>query len=170
MAIQRSSPVTFSLGTSGGTSGLYGLASSATAGSQSAAVSSGTSSNVTDITANLDLVLPSIASPSGSTKIDIYVWGTNDDTGYPGGSTANEVITGSAGGITISAIGTVALKFWGVATVTQTTTVQTVRVDGSIVAALGFVPRRWGMVFINNTGATLSTTGHVAEFVETYYN
>lgn len=170
MAIQRSTPVPFSLGTSGGTSGLYGLPSSATAGSQSASVSSGTSSNVTDITVNLDLVLPSIASPTGSTKIDIYVWGTNDDTGYPGGSVTNEVITGSAGTITISAISTVSLKFWNVATVTLTSTAQTVRIDGSVVRSLGFVPRRWGMVFINNTGATLATTGHVAEWVETYYN
>ena len=146
------------------------LATSATVGAQSSVVTSGTSSNVTDITANIDIALPSIVTPTGSTKVDIYVWGTNDDTGYPGGSTGNEVITGTAGAITISAIATLALRFFGVATVTQTSTLQTVRVDGSVVGALGFVPRRWGLVFINNTGATLPASGAVAEFVEIYYN
>ena len=170
MAIQRSTPATFSLGTSGGTSGLYGLASSATAGSQSAEVTSGTSSNITNITVGLDIVLPSIASPTGSTKVDVYVWGTNDSSGYPGGSTGNEVITGSAGTITVSATALLALKFLGVVTATLTTTVQTARLDADIVASLGYVPRRWGLVFVNNTGATLATTGHVAEYTEIYYN
>ena len=170
MAIQRSTPATFSLGTSGGTSGLYGLASSATAGAQSAVVTSGTSNNVTGISVGLDIVLPSIASPTASTKVDVYVWGTNDDSGYPGGSTGNEVITGSAGTITVSATATLVLRWIGSITQTLTTTAQTVRADYDITASLGFIPRRWGLVFLNNTGATLSTTGHAAEYTETYYN
>lgn len=164
MAIQRTTPATFSVAS------LNSLATSATVGAQSAAVASGTGNNVTDITVGLDIVLPSIASPSGSTKVDIYVWGTNDDSGYPGGSVTNEVITGSAESITISAIGNNALTFLGTATQTLTTTVQTVRFDRSIVASLGYVPRRWGLVFINNTGATLAASGHVGEYTETFYN
>jgi hypothetical protein len=149
---------------------LYGLASSATAGSQSAEITPSTTANITDVTANFDIALPSIATPTAATKVDIYVWGTNDSAGYPGGSTGNEVISGSPGAITLSAIATLALKWFASVTVTQTSTAQTARVDGSIVGALGFVPRRCGFVFVNNTGATLPTTGHAAEYVETYYN
>ena len=169
MAIQRTTPVAFLVGTSGGTSGLYGLASSATVGSQSNQVSSGTSANITGITAQLDIALPSIASPTASTKVDVYVWGTNDDAGFPGGSATTEVITGAFGALTISAIAVNAVKWVASAVVTLTSTVQTLRLDVDVAGALGFIPRRWGLVFINNTGATLATTGHVAEYTETYY-
>lgn len=165
MSIQRSNPASVNIGTA-----LNSLASSATAGAQSAVVNSTTTANVTDITANVDISLPSIATPTGATKVDIYCWGTNDDTGYPGGSTGNEVITGSPGAITLSAIATNALRYLGSIVVTLTSTVQVVRMDASVVAALGFVPRRWGLVFVNNTGAALGASGHVAECVETYYN
>ena len=169
MAINRTTPTAFLVGTSGGTSGLYGLTSSATVGSQSNQVTTSITGNITDITCNLDIVLPSIASPTASTKVDVYVWGTNDDTGFPGGSATNEVITGAFGGCTISATAMLVLKYFGSAVDLLTTTVNTVRIEGSIVSALGFIPRRWGLVFINNTGATLATSGHVAEYVEVYY-
>ncbi len=165
MAIQRSSPAVVNLGTA-----LNSLASSATVGAQSGVVTSSTTANVTDITANIDIALPSIATPTGSTKVDVYCWGTNDDAGYPGGSVTNEVITGSPGALTISSIATNAIRWIGCVTVTLTSTVQTVRMDASVVASLGYVPRRWGLVFINNTGAALGASGHAAEYVETYYN
>lgn len=169
MAAKKSTPVAFLPGTSGGTSGLFGLTSSATVGSQTNQVTTGTSSNITEITVNLDVALPSV-TPTASTKVDVYVWGTNDDSGFPGGSASIEVITGAFGALTISAISLIALKWLGTLTCVLTTTVQTQRLDASIVAALGYVPRRWGLVFINNTGATLATSGHVCEYVEHYYD
>ena len=169
MALLKSTPVAFLLGTSGSTSGLYGLATSATVGSQSNQVTTGTSSNITDITVNLDIALPSVTTGSASTKVDIYVWGTNDDSGFPGGTVTNEIITGAFGACTISTIGTNALKWLGSVVQNLNTTAQTVRFDASIVTSLGYVPRRWGLVFINNTGVALPTTGHVAEYVEVYY-
>lgn len=165
MAIQRSTPAAINISTQ-----LNSLATSATAGVQSGVVSSSTTANVTDITANVDVALPSITTPTGATKVDVYCWGTNDDAGYPGGSTGSEVITGSPGAITISAIATNALRYLGSIVVTLTSTAQTVRMDASVVAALGYVPRRWGLVFVNNTGAALDASGHAAEYVETYYN
>ena len=170
MAFLKSTPVAFLVGTSGGTSGLYGLTTSATVGSQSNQVITGTSSNITDITVNLDIALPSVTTGSASTKVDIYVWGTNDDAGFPGGSVTNEIITGAFGACTISTIGTNVLKWLGSVVQNLNTTAQTVRMDASIATALGYVPRRWGLVFINNTGSTMPTTGHVAEYVESYYN
>ena len=165
MSIQRSTPAAINIGTA-----LNSLATSATAGVQSGVVTSSTTANVTDITANIDVVLPSITTPTGSTKVDVYCWGTNDDAGYPGGSAGTEVITGSPGAITLSAIANNALKYLGTIVVTLTSTVQTVRLDASIVATLGFIPRRWGLAFVNNTGAALGASGHAAEYVEIYYN
>lgn len=169
MAIQRTTPATISLGTSGSTSGLYGLVSHATNGSQSNVVSSGTSNNITGITCNLDISLPSVTTATASTKVDIYVWGSNDDAGYPGNSTGTEVITGSAGLITLSGVANNSLKFAGVATCPANTTAAVVRLDFPVHVSLGFIPRRWGLVFINNTGVTLPNTGHVAEYVEEFY-
>lgn len=161
MAIQRSSPTSITLSTA-----LNSLGSSATSAAQSAEVTSGTSTNVTDIVVNWTIVFGSITA-SSSTRVDVYVWGTNDDTGYPGATSSNEVISGSAGSITLSANGNAALRFLR-STLAHTTGL-TIKNEASIVNALGFVPRRWGLVFVNQTGAALASSGHSAEYVETYY-
>ena len=160
MPIQRSSPSAVTISTA-----LNSLGSGSRA--QTAQVTSGTSANVTDITANWDLAIGTITA-SATTRVDVYVWGTNDDAGFPGGSATAEVITGSAGSITFSANGNAALRFLK-STAAHTTNI-TIRDDASIVAALGFVPRRWGLVFDNQTGAALAASGHAVEFVETFYN
>lgn len=162
MAIQRSNPEAINIGTA-----VDSLASSATAGAQSAEVTSSTTSNITDIVANWTLVIGTITA-SPTTRVDVYVWGTNDDTGYPGGSATAEVITGSAGSITLSTNGNAALRFLR-STLAHTTGL-TIKTEASIVNVLGYVPRRWGLVFINQTGAALASSGHSAEYVETYYS
>lgn len=162
MAIQRSNPAVVGVGTA-----LNSLASSTTAAAQSDVSTSSTTANITDIVANWTIVIGTITA-SASTRVDVYVWGTNDDTGYPGGSATAEVITGAAGTITLSANGNTALRFLR-STVAHTTGL-TLKSEASIVNALGFVPRRWGLVFVNQTGAALAASGHSAEYVETYYN
>ncbi|OQB10826.1 MAG: hypothetical protein BWY21_00133 [Parcubacteria group bacterium ADurb.Bin216] len=162
MAIQRSTPTAITISTA-----LNSLTSSTTAYAQSTEVSSGTSSNVTDIVANWTIVVGTITA-SASTRVNVYCWGTNDDTGYPGGSATAEVITGTAGSLTISANGSGVLRFLK-STLAHTTGL-TMRDEASVVQALGFVPRRWGLVFQNQTGANLAASGHSAEYVETYYN
>ena len=163
MPIQRTAPAAFSVAS------LNSLATSATVGAQSAQVVSGLTSNVIDITVGVDIALPAVTG-TASTRVDVYVWGTNDDAGFPGGSVTNEVITGNAGAITISSIGTNSLDFLGTVTQNLSATPQTVRLERSVVATLGFVPRRWGLAFINNTGAMLPASGHTAEYTETSYN
>lgn len=162
MAIQRTSPTSVGLGTA-----LNSLASSTTAYAQSTEVTSGTTNNVTDIVANWTIVVGTITA-SATTVINVFCWGTNDDTGYPGGSATAEVITGTAGSLTISANGTGVLRFLK-STLAHTTGL-TMRDEASIVQILGFVPRRWGLVFQNQTGANLASSGHSAEYVETYYS
>lgn len=161
MAIQRSTPAAITLSTA-----LNSLGSSATAAAQSSEVTSSSTANITDIVANWTLVIGSITA-SSSTRVDVYVWGTNDDSGYPGATATAEVITGTAGSITLSANGNAALRFLR-STLAHTTGL-TIKNEASIVNALGFVPRRWGLVFVNQTGAALASSGHSAEYVETYY-
>lgn len=161
MAIQRSTPASISIGTA-----LNSLASSTTAAVQSGEITSGTSSNITDITARWVIACGTITA-STSTRVDVYVWGTNDDAGWPGGSATAEVITGAAGAITLSANGNSALRFLR-STLFHTTGL-TYRDEASVVAALGYVPRRWGLVFVNQSGAALAASGHSAEYEEIYY-
>ena len=164
MPIGRSSTAALGVGTA-----LNSLASSATACAASDTVTSSTANNVTGITARWFVALGAI-TPSASTVINVFVWGTNDDTsaqrpGYQGGST--EVIPSSAGAITLSANGQSALRFLK-STLAHTAS-QTVMDEADVVAALGFVPRRWGLVFQNQTGAALAASGHSAEWEETSY-
>lgn len=161
MAINRTTPASISLGTA-----INSLTSSTTAFSQSDVVTSGTSNNVTDIVANWTIVIGTITA-STTTVVNVYCWGTNDDSGYPGGSGTAEVVTGIAGTFTNSANGSGVLRFLK-STLAHTTGL-TMRDEASVVQALGFVPRRWGLVFQNQTGANLSSSGHSAEYVETYY-
>lgn len=160
MPIQRTTPATITIGTA-----LNSLASGSRA--QTNEVTSSTSSNVTDIVASWAILIGTITA-SSSTRVDVYVWGTTDDSGYPGGSATNEVITGTAGSITLSANGSAALRLLK-STAAHTTNI-TMRDEASVVAALGFVPRRWGLVFDNQTGAALGSSGHTVEWVETFYN
>lgn len=161
MAIQRTTPAAIGIGTA-----LNSLGSSATAGAQTDVVTSGTTNNVVGINAVWAVQVGAITAGQ-STRVDVYVWGTQDDAGYPGGSVTNEIITGAAGAITLSALGRVACK-WLKQSLAHTTGML-IRDEAEIVSALGFVPRRWGLVFINQTGAALAASGHSAEFVETYY-
>lgn len=161
MAIQRSTPAAITLSTF-----LNSLGNSSTAAAQSSEVTTSTTANVTDIVANWTITIGTITA-SSSTRVDVYVWGTNDDSGYPGATATAEVITGSAGTITLSVNGNAALRFLR-STLAHTTGL-VIKNEASIVNALGFVPRRWGLVFVNQTGAALAASGHSAEHVETYY-
>jgi hypothetical protein len=160
MAIQRTTPVAFTaIGT---TLNSLGIAAAA----QTNEVSSGTSSNITQITARWEVAVGAITA-SASTLVNVYVWGTVDDTGYPGSTVTNDIVTGTAGAITISALGT-NLKWLG-STLAHTASA-THKGEAEITSALGFIPRRWGLVFQNATGVALAASGHTAEYVETYYN
>jgi hypothetical protein len=161
MAIQRSNPAAVNLGTA-----VNSLASSATAAAQSNEVISSTTNNVTDITVNVGVVCGA-HTQSASTLVTVFVWGTNDDNSYPGATGTVEVVTGTAGSITLGSFGNIALKWLQSVSAVPS---QTNKLEGSVVGALGFVPRKWGIVIQNQTGAALAASGHYAEYVETFYN
>ena len=162
MAIQRSDSANIDLGTA-----LNSMASSTTACAASDTVTSSTTSNLVGISARWFVGIGAI-TPTSSTVFNVFVWGTNDNTtrpGYQGGST--EVIPAAAGAITLSANGVSAIRFLKSSLVH--TASQTLSDEADVVAALGFIPKRWGLVFQNQTGAALAASGHTAEYEETYY-
>ena len=145
---------------------LNSLASSATGGAATDTITSGTTNNTIGITARWQIALGAI-TPSATTVITVFVWGTNAATtrpGYQAGSA--EVIPSSAGSITLASTGQSALRF--LKTTLCHTASQTVIDEADIVQALGFIPKRWGLVFLNQTGTALASSGHAAEFEETY--
>jgi hypothetical protein len=163
MPINRSSTSAIGVGTA-----LNNLGSSVTACAATDTVSSSTSNNLTGITARWNIAVGAI-TPSASTVVNVFVWGTNDETtrpGYQAGST--EVIPAAAGAITLSANGQSALRYLK-STLCHTAS-QTVSDEADVVAALGFIPRRWGLVIQNQTGAALAVSGHTAESEETFYS
>lgn len=163
MAKQHSTTSSVGIGTA-----LNSLATSATAGAATDTVTSSTTTNVVGITARWQIAIGSI-TPSSTTVVTVFVWGTNDDTtrpGYQAGST--EVIPASAGAITLASTGQSALRLLKV-TLAHTAS-QTVIDEADIVQALGFIPKRWGLVILNQTGAAFAGSGHAVEAEETFYN
>lgn len=165
MPIGRSTTAALGVGTA-----LNSLASSTTSCAASDTVTSSTTNNITGITARWSVGVGAITA-SASTVVNVFAWGTNDDTagqrpGYQAGTV--EVIPASAGAITLSTNGNSALRFLK-STLCHTAS-QTVVDEADIVSVLGFVPRRWGLVFQNQTGAQLAASGHSAEYEETFYN
>jgi predicted metal-binding membrane protein len=162
MAYNKTNPAALTL-----PAGMTSLANSATAAMQTDAVTTSLTSNITSITAKWVIAVGAI-TPSASTLVNVYVWGTDDDNSRPGYQAgANEVIAATAGAITLSGFGTSALKFLK-STLCHTAS-QSVSDEADIVAVLGYIPRKWGLVFVNQTGAPLGT-GHSGEYIENYYN
>lgn len=162
MAIARTTTGTVGIGTA-----LNSLASSATAAAASDTITSGTTANNTALTARWNIAVGAI-TPSASTVVNVYVWGTNHNTTRPGYQAgATEVVPASAGAITLSTLGTSTTKFLR-STLCHTAS-QTISDEADIVANLGFFPKRWGLVFVNQTGTALAASGHSASYEETYY-
>lgn len=168
MALQFNASQPLGIGTSGGTSGVFGLASSTTSFAQSDVVTTSTTANITDIQVQVDILCPA-HTPSASTTINFYAFALEDATTYPGGSATNEVLGASAGLVTISANGN-NLKFLG-SMICHTASITMKSQPMSIVSALGIVPRKWGICIQNQTGVALPTTaGATASYTEVYYN
>lgn len=167
MALQFNASQPLAIGTSGGTSAVFGLASSTTSFAQSDVVTTSTTANITDIQVQVDILMPA-HTPSTSTTINFFAFATEDSTTYPGGSATNEVLGATAGLVTISANGN-NLKFLG-SMIAHTASITMKSQPMSVVSALGVVPRKWGIVVQNQCGTTLPTTGHTASYTEVYYN
>lgn len=93
---------------------------------------------------------------SSSALLDLYVYAALGDTTYTDGATGSDAAFTAANRLNSRYLGSV-----------QMNAANAVSAMFSIAAAFGgVVPSKWGLIAINNSGATLSTTGgdHVVEY------
>ena len=149
---------------------LNNLASSTTSYAAAQARDTSTTNNITDIMVTVKVTVGAIA-PSSSTNVYVFAYGVEDSTGsptYPGGGATNEVITGADTTLTMSTNSN-NLKFLGSINC-HTASIQFKSEPMSLVSCLGVLPRKWGIVVQNQTGANLSASGNSASATEIYYN
>lgn len=122
----------------------------------SAAVTTGTSANVTDILITVNILTTSTA-PSGNKQVLVYAYTSEDGTNYTGGSSTTDNVDGTDKALT--AIGSPTnLRILGSVQLNQGANAVTMRRVFSLAASLGFIPRKWGIVLYNDAGTALGAT------------
>lgn len=97
---------------------------------------------------------------SGTGLLEMYVYAALGDTTYTDGATGSDAAFTAANRLNARFVGAV-----------QMNAANAVSAMFSIAAAFGGVlPDKWGLIFINNSGATMSTTSgdHVVEYEGVY--
>lgn len=122
-------------------------------------------SNVIDNTSNLFLDAMVVVSVSVGTvvapaAINVYVYGSEDGATYPNG------VTGSDGAITLD--NPTNLSIIGIVPVPTSTKGYTSNPISVAKAFGGVMPRKWGIVVLNNSGAALAASGNSASFSGVY--
>lgn len=121
-------------------------------------------STVIDNTSNtfLDALLRVLTKgqTSGTGLLEVYAYAALGDTTYTDGATGSDAAFTTANRLNARFVGAV-----------QMNAASAVSAMFSIAAAFGGVlPDKWGLIFVNNSGATLSATGgdHVIEYEGIY--
>ena len=101
-------------------------------------------------------VTVSVGSVSGSPLVHIYAYGSEDGSVYP------DTVTGSDAAVTIE---DPTVLRWAIAIPTPTSS-KAYESDVISIARLygGVLPRKWGIVVVNMTGAALAGSGNSASF------
>lgn len=152
------------------------LGNSTTALASSAAVTTSTSNNIVDAMVQVKITGPATMTASASTIVSIYAYGSLDGSAgwFAGASSGTvETIDGTDKAITVSANGN-NLRFLGTILLHTTTAGTSIVYQSepmSIAAAFGgLMPRKWGIVIMNQSSATLAASGHDVRYTEVYYN
>lgn len=150
---------------------LASMNTTATAAASTAAATTSTSNNVVDAMVRVKVVTPAAYTPTASTTINVYVYGSEDGTNWPGAGATSEVLAGSDAAITLSSLGN-NLRFLG--TILCHTASGTFQSEPLSVASAfgGILPRKWAILVQNNLPATysLAASGHSVTYTEIYYN
>ena len=130
----------------------------------SAAVTVSTTNNVVDVMVRVQVSVGTVASPN---QVVVYVYGSEDGANYASSSATSDDVDGTAKALTALAVPT-NMRLLGVIS----TTVNSVTLKSqpmSIASAFGGVlPRKWGVVVQNTTGAALTAAS--GSYTEIYYN
>lgn len=141
------------------------LASSTTTGmAESAARTTDTTKNVVDTQVRVTVTVGAI-TPSASTVINIYAYGSIDGATWPGGASGAEVIDGTDKALTVSSLGN-GLRFLG-QLLAHTASIAHTSEPFSIASAFGgVVPQKWGVVIQNQTAVALAASGNSVGYDE----
>lgn len=132
----------------------------------SAAVTTGTTNNVTDILLDVS-ILTTATAPTGNKQVVVYGYKSVDGTNYSGNSGIADNVDGTDKALT--AMGSPSnLVFIGTVQLNQGASAQTIRQTFSIAQSLGINPK-WGIVLHNDAGTALGATVS-AQYREVYYN
>lgn len=147
-------------------SAIGGLANSTTSVVQTEAVTTPTTNNIVDCIVRVTIKgAGTVASPFAA---NVFVFGSEDGTTFPDDATA----TVTTGALTLSANGSnLTAKFLGQVAVPTAASYDSQ--PWSIAAAFGgILPRKWGLIIQNQTGASLDATAsnHTASYTPVYYN
>jgi hypothetical protein len=149
-------------------SSLASKNTTATAAASSAAATTSTTANVTDAMARVQVVTPAF-TPTASTTVDVYVYGSEDGTQWPGAAATSEVLAGTDVAVSLSSLSN-NLRFLG--TIQCHTSGGTFTTEPMSIAAAfgGFLPRKWAILIQNNLPAGVSLTSGSVKYSEIYYN
>ena len=165
MALQRS---TIAGTTNASFNSLVPTSTTAGAIALASAVTVGVSANVVDHLVTVTALLGAI-TPSSSTLLNVFVYGSADGTKWPGGSATTEVIDGTDKTLTLSTNGN-NMRFLG-SILCHTASITMVSEPLSIAAAFnGAMPAKYQIVLQNATGVALASSGHSVNVQEIYYS
>ena len=145
-------------------------AGSLTAGANrsSASVTVGNSNNVSAIMLSVN-VLTSATAPTVNKQIVVYGYYSEDGTNFNGASSTIDNVDGTDKALT--AIGSPTnLKFIGVLNKNQGAVAATLHSVFEVTGPLGCVPRKWGIVLLNDDGAAALGATVTATYTEIYYS
>lgn len=148
---------------------LVSTNTTATAAAESAAYTTDTTKNTIDALVRLTIVTPAFTPVAGSI-INIYAYGSEDGTNYPGSLVTNEVIDGTDKVLTLSTLGN-NLQWVGFIQCHTSGGTFTSKPLSIASAFGGVLPRKWGIVIINMLPASISlaASGHAISVTEMSY-
>jgi hypothetical protein len=154
------------LGTSTALTITAGSLASATARA-SAAVTTGTTANVTAIMLTVS-VLTTATAPTGNKQVVVYGYMSEDGSTYNGASGTVDNVDGTDKALT--ALGSPSnLTYLGTVQLNQGANAVTIRQTFEVTGRFGCVPRKWGIVLYNDAGTALGATVS-ASYTETSYS
>ena len=143
-------------------------ASTTTGVAASGPATTSTTNNIVDAMVTVTITVGA-HTPSASTNILIWAYGSEDGTTYSGAQSGSIESFGTDSAETIDVDGNNMVFIGSIHC--HTASIQYTSKPMSIASAFGgIMPRKWGVVIQNQTGTTLAASGHSVDYTEIYYN
>lgn len=146
------------------------LANSLTAVASSFAIAVGTTTNVVDHQVAVTISVAAITTPSASTVINLYVYGSIDGTTYSGTTVTNELVDGTDKALTWSANGTEAIYLGTISCNNAAAAVYKSKLLSVASAFGGVLPAKYVIVAQNQSTSAFAATGNSVAVTEISYS